>query len=108
MDYINSIRLLAKNTKPLYKGHAFDQMMLRGIESTDVENILKSDTNEILEIQPPTAKSKDERILVYDSQYPKEIIIVTVMTNFPSIEVITTEFVDYNIWKKENNKLIRI
>lgn len=107
MDYINSIRLLAKNNALLYKGHAFDQMMLRGIESTDVESILKSTTNEILEIQPPTTRSKDERILIYDSEYPKEIIVVTVMTNFPRVEVITAEFVDYNIWKKENNKLVR-
>lgn len=107
MDYISSIRQLAKNTSPLYKAHAFEQMMLRGIESSDVENILTSDTNEIIEIQPPTNSAKDERILIYDSNYPKEIIVVSVMTNFPRIEVITAEFVDYNIWKKENNKLVR-
>lgn len=107
MDYISSIRKLAKNTELLYKAHAFEQMMLRGIESEDVENILTSSTNEILEIQPPTNKCKDERILLYDKNYPKDIIVVSVMTNFPRIEVITAEFVDYNKWKKVNNKLVR-
>lgn len=107
MDYISSIRTLAKNTKPLYKVHAFEQMMLRGIETNDVESILTSNTNEVLEIQPPTDKCKDERILIYDKKYPKEIIVVSVMTNFPRIEVITVEYVDYSKWKTVNDRLVR-
>ena len=107
MDYIQSIRQLAKNTELLCKGHAFGRMMTRGISKDDALNILRSDTNEVIEIQKPDKKSKDERILVYDREYCKDIILVIVMTNFPRIEIITAEYVDYDKWEKDINNNLR-
>ncbi len=112
-----TIRQLAKNGAFSESGHAHQQMLDRSIFYDDIESVLTSESNQILEKQSPSCvPSKthlDERILIYDPCYCKEIILVCVvmMKPIPEIRIITAEPVDPCVWKKNNTQvpgLIRI
>jgi ABC-type Zn uptake system ZnuABC Zn-binding protein ZnuA len=100
------LRRVAKAKSITYSGHAFEQMLNRGISSDDIEDILKSNTNQLIETQSPSTTPgkmhKDERNLIYDPNHnPDAIIVIVLLFNpFPEIRVVTVELPDSNIWEK--------
>lgn len=98
--YLPDIKRLACIGNISYKKHCVERMIEREISRADIKHILTSATTEIVEIQPPTETSKNERILIYDSCYNKKIIVVLapVLTNGPELRIITVEYVDTSIW----------
>lgn len=104
-SYLPDIRRLALAGKVTFKVHCSQRMIERGIERDDILHILKSGTNEIVEIQVPTLRSPNERVLVYDPAYGKKIIVVLtpLLQIAPDLRIITVEFVDNSIWKSSSN-----
>ncbi len=98
--YLPDIKRVVCIGKISYRKHCLERMFEREISRADVLHILTSETTEIVEIQPPTQKSINERILVYDSCYNKKIIVVLtpILTNGPELRIITVEHVDTSIW----------
>ncbi len=111
-----NLRRVARSGAVTYTGHALDQMLDRGIKTDDVEEILGSSTNQLIEVQSPSVTSgkchKDERILIYDPEHdPDAIAVITLQFN-PGVEllVITAEMPKTDIWDKiigRNPTLIR-
>ena len=103
-NYLPDIRKLALAGNVTYKLHCFQRMNERGIDRSDVLHILKSETNEVVEIQAPTTKSPNERVLIFDPKYSKKIIIVLtpILVNGPDLRIITVEFVDNSIWRSSS------
>lgn len=116
--YLPQIRLLAKNREPTLSYHATFQMIDRGISLKNVQDVLKSSTNQVLEIQPPCPIPdrchKDERILIFDPQYNMPLIVVCSIIfkdSIPTIHLVTAELVDNNIWTNsglDDPALVRI
>lgn len=98
---MNDIRRLASAGFINYKQHCYERMFERGIRRADVNCILTSKTAEIIEVQKPTEKSPNERFLIYDKEYGKDIIIILtpILEPCPELRIITVEIVDRNIWK---------
>ena len=111
------MRRVARNREPMPSGHATSQMIDRGISMENVQDVLSSSTNQVLEIQPPCAipgkSHKDERILIFDPQYAMPLIVVCSIImegGFPTIHLVTTELVDDNKWApsgKDDPSLVR-
>ena len=99
-----TLRILATNNQISYSGHAFDQMLDRGISQSDVKNILSSPTNQLIEIQPPSRtpgkEHSDERALVSDPEYRDSIIVILVILfkPIPEIRIITAEYAEDEKW----------
>ena len=116
--YLPQIRLLAKNREPTLSYHAASQMIDRGISLNNVQDVLKSSTNQVLEIQPPCTIPgrchKDERILIFDPQYNMPLIVVCSIIfkdSIPTIHLVTAESVDNNVWTNsglDDPALVRI
>lgn len=103
-SYISQIRQLALNGMVRLKKHAINRCFERDICHRDIIDVLTSNTNAIVETQKATDESPDERILIYDHQNPKEIVIVLMIdfVTIPTLRIITVEFVDNNIWDKRS------
>lgn len=107
------IRLLAKNEAYTVSGHATQQMLNRGISFDDIENVLTSPTNQLLETQSPSStpgkEHEDERFLIFDPQYYKAVIVICVLlmedSPFPEIRIITAEYADSRKWKEQKDKI---
>lgn len=101
-----TIRLLAKNGAFGVTRHAYDRMLERNISFDDIEGILTSPTNQIVECQSPSntpgKEHNDERVLLYDPYGPKDCIIIFVALFNPTIElrIITVENVNEGKWKR--------
>ena len=105
------IRQLACNGAFSYTGHAFTQMLDRDITYDDIEAILVSATNQLIECQSPSntpgKEHRDERLLFYDPFYSKEIILICIILfqPMPEIRVITAEMVDHTKWEKNEGSV---
>lgn len=101
-----SMRLLAKNGQITYSDHAIDQMFDRNILDEDVEAVLCSNSNQLIEVQSPSKtagkKHKDERVLISDPQYNPAIIVILAlqMKGIPELVVVTVEHVHDDSWIK--------
>ena len=100
------LRRLVKNGSFDLTGHAYDQMLIRDISFDDVERILSSETNQLIEVQPPTDEPgrshKNERILIYDPLFTPDTILVCVVNvqPIPEVIVITAERALPSKWRK--------
>lgn len=112
-----SVRLLAQNGQITYTDHAIDQMFERNISSSDVEAVLCSSCNQLIEVQSPSAmpgkQHKDERVLISDPQYDPAIIVVFVVLfgKTPELRVVTVENALDGTWTKNPDNdpwLVRI
>ncbi len=105
------IRRLASNGAFSFTGHASQQIISRGISYDDVESILTSQTNQIIECQSPScAPGKphtNERVLVYDPQSRTDAIVVfcPLFLPTPEIRIVTVEIVDDTIWIRQNGQI---
>lgn len=101
-----SMRLLAKNRQITYSDHAIDQMFDRNISDVDVEAVLCSSSNQLIEVQPPSKtpgkQHKDERVLISDPQYDPAIIVVFALQlkPMPGLVIVTVEHVLDDSWVK--------
>lgn len=99
-------RLLAKNSGIDYKKHALSQMLNRGISTDLVEEILSSNTNQLIETQSPSStpgkEHPDERVLIFDPNASPDVIVVCAITfsPIPQITVITAEHAQKDKWDK--------
>ena len=106
-----AIRQLAKNNAFSISGHASDQMLSRNISYDDIERILTSPTNQIIERQSPSQtpgkKHKHERVLIYDPCDNKDaiIIIVVIIIPSPDIRIVTVENVNEAIWTRKDGEI---
>ena len=101
-----AVRRLA-NTKAIhYTGHALNQMLQRGITTDGIEEVLCSNTNQLVEVQSksntPGKQHRNDRFLIYDPQHIQDIILVCVIINMPlpAISIITAEYPDPQKWVK--------
>lgn len=98
------LRRVARTKAVTYSGHAIDQMLSRGITTDDVEEILESNTNQLIEVQSPSIapgkKHRNERDLIYDPNHKPDAIIVMVLLFNPSpeIRVVTVEMPSDETW----------
>ena len=105
-----NLRRLARAKRITYSRHAFTQMLNRGIRTDDIESILESNTNQLIEIQSPsTTPGKqhcNERDLIYDPNHcPDAIVIIVILLHpSPEIRVVTVELPDSSIWEKHPDK----
>lgn len=101
-SYIKDISRLATMGQLYYTKHGAERMIERGCKRKDVTNILTSSTAEVVEIQKPTCRSPEERILVYDPNYEKDIIIVLTpdLAVTPKLKIITIEMADSTVWSE--------
>lgn len=105
-----TLRHMANQDKITYTGHAFQQMLDRGIRKDEVKKVLSSDRNQLIEVQPssgnPSKPHKDPRFLFSDPDNEREIIVVTVLPILPEpeIRVITVECASSEIWDKDKEK----
>lgn len=106
-----AVRQLVANGAFSISDHAYSQMLDRKIDYDDVEGVLSSSTNQIVECQSPSANlacpHTDERVLIYDPCYPKEIIVIVValLIPAPEIRVITAMYIDNGIWTKKPGQI---
>ena len=112
-----SVRLLAKNGQITYSDHAIDQMLERNISSSDVEAVLCSGSNQLIEIQSPSKmpgkRHRDERVLISDPKYNPAIVVIFVVLflETPELRVVTVEYACDDTWRKkpdDNPWLVRI
>lgn len=102
-----TVRHLAQNGAFSFTNHAYAQMLMRDVSFDDVEAILISHTNQIIECQSPSMtpgkEHADERVLLYDPRSSKDAIVVFIVlfTPTPELRVITVENVDERIWKRK-------
>lgn len=105
--HLPSIRRLAQNGAFSFTNHAYDQMLNRDVSYDDVEAILTSPTNQIIECQSPSStpgkEHNDERVLLYDPYGPKDAIVVFVALFIPTPElrIVTIENVDNAVWERK-------
>ena len=106
-SFLPDIRRLVNNGAYSLRTHTYDRMLERGILVEDVKSILTSSTNQIIEIQPPATPAFDEKVLITDPYYGKDIIVICAlfMRGMPDIRIVTVEWIDFSIWKKELNKV---
>ena len=104
-----TVRLLARNGAFSFTNHAYKQMLNRDVSFDDVEAILISPTNQIIECQSPSStpgkEHSDERVLLYDPCGSKDTIIIFVVlfTPTPDLRVVTVKMLmrKYGSEKKE-------
>lgn len=102
-----NVRRLASNGAFSFTGHASQQIISRGIPYDDVESILTSQTNQIIECQSPSCMPgkthTNERVLLYDPQSRVDAIVVfcPIFLPTPEIRIITVELVDNAIWIRQ-------
>ncbi len=100
------LRCVASAEAITYSGHALEQMLNRGVSTDDIEDILESNTNQLIETQSPsTTPGKmhhDERNLIYDPNHnPDAIVVIVLLFNpYPEIRVVTVELPESNIWER--------
>lgn len=107
-----TLRQLARNTNQIkYSDHALQQMLARGYKTDDVEAILTSGTNQLVEAQPPsqgTRAHRNWRYVISDPAFQPDSAVVIVL-NFsnpasPEIVVITVEPAEDVTWSKDPGK----
>lgn len=112
-----SVRQLAQNGQITYTDHAVDQMLERDISFSDVEAVLCSSSNQLIEVQSPSAKPgkrhRDERVLISDPRHNPAIVVIFVVlfNGTPELRVVTVEHAREDTWEKkpdENPWLVRI
>lgn len=102
-----SVRQLAQNGQITYTDHAVDQMLERDISSSDVEAVLCSSSNQLIEVQSPSLKPgkrhRDERILISDPQHNPAIVVIFVVlfNGAPELRVVTVEHAHEDTWEKK-------
>lgn len=105
-----TLRRLVGNGVLSYSGHAYQRMLDRGISHEDVEDILTSNTNQIIECQSPSCtpgkEHVDERVLIYDpnNQVDAIVIVSPLFQPAPDVRVITAQKVDDAIWVRQKGK----
>lgn len=105
------IRQLAQNGAFSITSHAYDQMRDRGITYDDVESILTSATNQIIETQSPSRTPgkahADERVLLYDPCGGKDaiVIFVALLVPAPDLRIVTVEHVDNAKWERKGGQV---
>lgn len=105
------IRQLASNGALSFTEHASQQIISRGISCDNVENILTSQTNQIIEYQSPSCTPgrthTNERVLVYDphSRIDAIVVLCPLFLPTPEIRIITVEIVDEAVWIRQNGKI---
>lgn len=109
-----ALRLLAKNKSQIvYTKHGHSRMMARGYTSEAVQKILTSDTNQLVETQPPCLIKgpryhKDERYVISDPNYhPDTAVLMTLdLSNpaSPQIVVLTVEPALDAVWAKNSTQ----
>ena len=103
---LSAMRQLVRNNGFSTTVHATDQMLARDISYDEVKDVLTSTTNQIVECQSPSQtigqSHTDERVLIFDPYYPKDIIVIIVILfrPLPEVRVVTVEHVDYTIWNR--------
>lgn len=106
-----AIRQLASNGSFSASDHTLQRMLDRDILYEDVENVLISTNNQIIETQSPSkAPGKghdDERVLIYDPNYKKPLIVICAIlyVPFPEIRIVTVELVKESTWEKRNGEI---
>ena len=101
-----AVRQLAKNGAFTITKHAYGQMLARGITYDEVESILTSPTNQIIECQSPSKtpgkQHTDERILLYDpcGGIDAIVIFVVILIPAPDLRIVTVENVDNKKWNR--------
>ena len=83
-----TVRHLAQNGAFSFTNHAYEQMLMRDVSFDDVEAILISHTNQIIECQSPSMtpgkEHADERVLLYDPRSSKDAIVVFIVLFTPT------------------------
>jgi hypothetical protein len=81
-------------------------MLERGISVNTVEEILSSNSNQIIETQSPSLtpgmEHPDERILIYDPHSCSDVIVLCAIlfVPLPEISVITAMYVQDEKWER--------
>lgn len=109
-----TLRLLASNTSQIrYSKHGHSQMQTRGYSTNDVERILTSKTNQLVEVQPPCLVKgprfhKDPRYVISDPTFnPDTAVVIALDLSVPSsplIWIITVEPALNTVWAKNPAK----
>lgn len=107
-----ALRQLAANGQIAYTKHGTRRMLERGYFTSDVETILSSSTNQLVEVQPPSKtpgrEHKDERDLISDPMFrPDTAVLISMDFSVPAapeIVVITVETVLDAEWDKDRGK----
>lgn len=103
---LSQFRQLAKNGQISYSSHALRRTLERGISLNIVEEILRSDTNQIIESQSPSVtpgmEHPNERILIYDPYSSSDVIVLCAIlfVPLPEIAVITAMYVQDEKWDR--------
>lgn len=106
------LRRLAANGQITYSNHALQQMLARGCFTADVEQILKSNTNQLVETQSPSAAAgrqhRDSRYIIADPEFtPDTAVVITLDVSNPTapqINIITVEPALDAVWDKDKTK----
>lgn len=106
------LRRLAANGQITYSKHALQQMFARGCLTADVEQILGSNTNQLIETQSPSAAPghahKDSRYIIADPNFsPDTAVVITLDVSNPTapqINIITVEPALNSVWDKDKAK----
>lgn len=109
-----TLRQLAANKSQItYSTHGHAQMLARGYTTADVEAILTSSTNQLVEIQPPSNRPgmkphRNARYIISDPNFKPDTAIVLVLdlSNLasPQIVIITVEPAEDLVWAKDPSK----
>lgn len=109
-----TLRLLASNPDQIqYSKHGHKQMQSRGYSTDDVEKILSSKSNQLVEVQPPCLVAgsrfhKDPRFVISDPEFhPNTAVVIALNCDIhasPVITVITVEPVLDTIWAQDPTK----
>ena len=107
-----TLRQLARNTNQInYSDHALKQMRSRGYKMDDVEKILTSATNQLVETQPPCGglrPHRNPRYVISDPAFQPDSAVVIILDlsdpASPEIVVITVESADDTVWSKNRNQ----
>lgn len=103
-----AVRRLVQNGAYSFSDHAYSRMLERDISFDDLEAILTSSTNQIIECQSPSntpgKEHADERVLLYDPCGPKDAIVVFAVTfdTAPNLHIVTVENVDDTKWQRQS------
>lgn len=106
------LRRFAANGQITYSKHALLQMLARGCLTNDVEQILTSNTNQLIETQSPSAAAghahKDHRYIIADPNFsPDTAVVITLDVSKPTapqINIITVEPALDAVWDKDKSK----
>lgn len=106
-----ALRQLAANGQIIYTRHGQARMLERGFFTTDIANILKSPTNQIIEVQSPSTAPgrahRDERVLISDPMYHPDAAVLISMDfanpSNPAIIILTVEEPRDEKWNKNKN-----